>query len=270
MTIADDKAVPGDGPGLSVSGTAILLRGLAKTYAGTGVLHGIDLSIAAGDRVALIGPNGAGKSTLLKCVIGLETASNGHVETLGETLSGRPAAAVTARLRRQIGFVFQNHSLVRRRSALSNVVHGVMGLPGGWRAFSHTTAPGPAREAAMQALDSVGLADRALARVDTLSGGQQQRVAIARALVRQPRLLIADEPAASLDPQAGREVMALFVRLCRAHGITLLYTTHDMDHAVAFADRIVALKAGRLALDTPAGDCTADDLQDFFEARHAA
>ncbi|MEM6423107.1 MAG: ATP-binding cassette domain-containing protein, partial [Pseudomonadota bacterium] len=160
--------------------------------------------------------------------------------------------------------------LVRRRTVLSNVVHGMLGEAGSWRAFSHVTAPAAWRDRAMEALASVGLADRAMARADTLSGGQQQRVAIARALVRRPALLIADEPAASLDPAAGREVMALFSRLCAAHGITLLFSSHDMVHAAKFSDRVIGLKAGRIDLDAASANLTAEALDATFADRSVA
>jgi phosphonate transport system ATP-binding protein len=232
----------------------IRTEGLCKRYGqASAVLEGVDLAIRPGERVALIGANGSGKSTLLRCLIGLVPLSGGRVEVLGERFEGMPSGAARARLRRQIGFVFQFHGLVKRRSALSNVIHGLFGEPGSWRAFSQSIAPAAFRERAMAALDAVGLADKATARADALSGGQQQRVAIARALVRRPRLLIADEPAASLDPAAGRDVMALFAGLAAAHGATLLYTSHDMEHARLYSDRVIALKGGGVLFDAPAG-----------------
>lgn len=258
-------------PGKSVSerdGTSaatVSTRGLRKSYDGkTEILKGIDLTIRQGERVALIGSNGCGKSTLLRCLIGLHEVTAGDVTALGETFTGLPAGAQKTRLRRQTGFVFQKHCLVRRRSVLSNVIHGMMSEPGSWRAFSHVTAPGAWRRAALDALAWVNLSDKAEARADALSGGQQQRVAIARALVRRPSLLIADEPAASLDPVSGQDVMALFTRLCGEHGITLLFTSHDMAHARSFADRIVALKAGRVLFDKPSGTTTDADLEEVF------
>lgn len=227
------------------------------------VLRGISLDIAAGSRVALIGANGSGKSTLLKCVIGLLPVTSGRVQILGSDLSDGSAAA-RARLRQQTGFVFQNHGLVLRRTVLSNVVHGMLGAPGSWRGFSHVTAPAEWRVRAAAALAEVGLADLALRRTDQLSGGQRQRVAIARALVRRPQIIIADEPAASLDPAAGRDVMEVFSDRARAHGITLIYTSHDMDHAVAYSDRVIALRGGVLAFDRPSSDVTPVALTESF------
>ncbi|MEL6476113.1 MAG: ATP-binding cassette domain-containing protein [Pseudomonadota bacterium] len=231
----------------------IQTEGLTKAYGAARVLSGIDLTIAPGERVALIGANGSGKSTLMKCLIGLLPVTEGEITTLGQRFSRLPSTRQRVEMRQQMGFVFQNHCLVRRRTVLSNVVHGMLGAPGSWRGFAQAIAPRAWRDRAMEALEDVGLADRAMARADTLSGGQQQRVAIARALIRRPKLLIADEPAASLDPVAGRDVMSLFARLAEAHGITLLYSSHDMVHAREFSDRVIALKDGGLLLDRASG-----------------
>lgn len=244
----------------------IRAQGLTKGYdRRTLVLNGIDLEIRAGERVALIGANGSGKSTLLKSLIGLHPISGGTLTCFGRPLGARGGHADRLAMRRQTGFVFQKHCLVRRRTVLSNVIHGLFGEPGSWRAFSHSLAPPDWRARAMQALADVDLGQKALDRADALSGGQQQRVAIARALVRRPRLLIADEPAASLDPVSGHNVMELFTRLCRDQGITLLYTSHDMAHAMDHADRIVALKGGKIFFDRPVSRVTPADLKDTFD-----
>lgn len=230
----------------------ISLRGVAKTYPGgtSRVLHGIDLDVARSERLALIGPNGAGKSTLLKCMVGLLPTDEGEVGVMGMNPRNPRDAG---RMRKRTGFVFQRHCLVSRTSALSNVVNGLLGPTGSWRAVHQAVAPAQWRDRAMATLESVGLASKAGMRVDQLSGGQAQRVAIARALVSEPELLIADEPAASLDPAAGHDVMGLFAGLVKARGITLVFTTHDMDHAVQYADRIVALRNGSVALESSGG-----------------
>jgi phosphonate transport system ATP-binding protein len=243
----------------------VSLQGLRKRYdAQTEVLQGIDLTIRRGERVALIGSNGSGKSTLLRCLVGLHAVTGGSVTTLGETFNSMPDRAQQHRLRSRTGFVFQKHCLVRRRTALSNVVHGMLSEKGSWRAFSEVLAPEAWRRGAMEALAAVNLSEKADARADALSGGQQQRVAIARALVRRPTLLIADEPAASLDPVSGRDVMGLFSRLCADHGITLIFTSHDMAHAREFADRVVALRGGKVFLDKPAASLRDHVLEDVF------
>jgi phosphonate transport system ATP-binding protein len=241
-------------------------RGLMKSYDRRRmVLDGINLTIEAGERVALIGSNGCGKSTLLKSLIGLHPISGGTLRCFGDPVGMQGTRAQRLSMRRRTGFVFQKHCLVRRRTVLSNVIHGLFGERGSWHAFSHSLAREDWRLRAMHALAEVDLADKAMERADALSGGQQQRVAIARALVRRPRLLIADEPAASLDPVSGRNVMDLFTQLCRDHAITLIYTSHDMAHAVDYADRVVALKRGRVLFDRPAQRVTRADLKDTFD-----
>ncbi|TCK16712.1 phosphonate transport system ATP-binding protein [Ancylobacter aquaticus] len=252
-------------PAVTPAPQIIGARGLAKTYPnGQAVFAGVDLDIRADQRVALIGSNGAGKSTLLKCLIGLLPSSGGEITTLGERFMAAPSAAQLTRLRRQIGFVFQNHGLVGRQSVLTNVIQGKLGLPGSWRAWHQSLARQEWREEAMAVLAEVRLADKANARADQLSGGQAQRVAIARALIRRPRLLIADEPAASLDPAVGRDIMRIFSELARDHGITLVYTTHDMQHALDYSDRIVALKDGRVHFDRPTVRVSLRDMDGVF------
>ncbi|PWL17601.1 phosphonate ABC transporter ATP-binding protein [Falsochrobactrum shanghaiense] len=245
----------------------IRARGLTKRYADDRIVFsGIELDISAGQRVALIGSNGAGKSTLLKCLIGLLPLNGGEVNTLGENIGASPSPGQLRRLRRQIGVVFQHHGLVSRQSVLTNVVHGKLGLAGTWRAWHQSIARREWREDAQQALHQVGLCHKSAARADELSGGQAQRVAIARALVRKPQLLIADEPAASLDPVSGHDVMALFSELSHKAGITTLYTTHDMDHALEFSDRIIALKSGSVFFNEPTRNISRDALQEVFHA----
>lgn len=246
--------------------SVVATRELKKSYdRSTPVLRGVSIKVSEGERVALIGSNGCGKSTLLKCLIGLHPLTGGEASVLGQTFTKAPDANQRNAIRKSTGFVFQKHCLVRRRSVLSNVIHGMLGSEGSWRGFSQSLAPQAWREAAMKALEEVNLAEFADRRADALSGGQQQRVAIARALVRQPKLLIADEPAASLDPVAGSDVMELFTKLCQHRRITLLFTSHDMDHARAFSDRTIALRQGRVFIDRPSQDITQRDLQETFD-----
>lgn len=248
-----------------VQASLIETKDLVQRYAGAApTLDRIDLTVREGDTVALIGANGAGKSTLLKTLIGLNAIDGGSVSIFGERFEKRPTGRQMAKIRRQIGFVFQHHGLVRRQTALTNVVQGMLGTAGGWRAWHQAIAPAPLRQNAMDALAAVRLADKAGSRADRLSGGQAQRVAIARALVRGPRLLIADEPAASLDPASGHDVMRTFADIAEATGTTLVFTTHDMEHALAYARRVVALKGGRIVLDGESRDLRPLDLEPVF------
>lgn len=240
---------------------------LGKSYSnGKPVFSGLDIQIGTGERVALIGSNGAGKSTLLKCLIGHTPFCSGEVSTLGESFRAAPSKTQLRRIREKMGFVFQNHGLVQRQSVLTNVVHGKLGLPGGWRSWHQAIAQQEFREQAMQALEQVNLAGKAKVRADELSGGQAQRVAIARALIRQPALMIADEPAASLDPTAGCDVMEVFSDLTRKHAITLLFTTHDMEHALRYSDRIIAIKAGGIHFDLPTSHVDRQQIHGVFHA----
>ncbi|MEM9145479.1 MAG: ATP-binding cassette domain-containing protein [Pseudomonadota bacterium] len=257
MTRDQDQALP------ERAGVACRLQGVDVRRGERAVLQGIDLEIRASERVALIGPNGAGKSSLMSAIVGLCPAERGVIETLGRPLSSR---RTHSSVRAATGFVFQKHALVRRRSVLSNVLHGLMARRGAWRAWSATLAPAAWRTEAMAALAEVELSERAADRADRLSGGQAQRVAIARALVGGPELVIADEPTASLDPAAGREIMDLFGQLVVRHRATLLYATHDMEHGRAHADRIIGLKAGRIVLDAPSAAVTPPQLAELFDA----
>ncbi|MFQ3623087.1 MAG: ATP-binding cassette domain-containing protein [Acetobacteraceae bacterium] len=250
-------AAPAAGP------LEIAVEGLAKRFGDAAVLEDVSLSVRRGERVALIGANGAGKSTLLRCLVRLVEPDAGETVLLGETVRALDRRGLR-RLRRRVGFVFQRHNLVPRLSVLSNVVHGALGRAGPL-AVHQAVAPAALREEAIACLDRVGLARLARQRTDTLSGGQSQRVAIARALMQRPEVMLADEPVASLDPAAGEEVMALFATLTSKAGVTLLFTTHAMTHALAYADRVLGLRGGRIALDAPAHPGLARELERFFD-----
>lgn len=239
-------------------------NGLSKRFGKAApVFSGLDFSIRQGDCVALVGANGTGKSTLLRCCLGLIAPDAGRVSLLGVTMADLGGTA-RRELRARTGLVGQKYNLVPRLSVLSNVIHGLLGRHSGPRYWVQGLAPLDARAAAMAALEKVGLADLALRRADQLSGGQSQRVAIARALVCNPRFLVADEPCASLDPQAGEEVMTLFMSLVKREGVTVLFTSHNVQHALNFGDRILGLQGGRIAIDAPSGEVTALDMARLY------
>lgn len=200
------------------------------------VLHGINLDIEPGKITFLMGPSGSGKTTLLKLMAGLRTVQQGSLVVDGVALeSAKPMELVYAR--RKIGFIFQNHHLISSLSITQNVMMPLTFIPG--------LTAAQARTQAEQMLREVGLADHLHKKPEHLSGGQQQRVAIARALVHRPRLVLADEPTASLDGTTGREVIGHLQRLCREMGGTVVLVTHD-DRITDVADRIVELVDGNL------------------------
>lgn len=245
--------------------TELSVAGLVKHFGdGRRVLDGVHLSVGRGEAVAVIGANGSGKSTLLRCCLRLIEPSHGSVRLLGQEVTLLRQRDLR-RLRSRIGFVFQRHNLVSRLSALTNVVHGAQARHAGPCYWLQGLAPAAVREEAIGCLDRVGLAHMARQRADRLSGGQSQRVAIARALMQRPQLVIADEPVASLDPTAGEEVMRLFCDLMRRRHISFIFTTHNMRHAQDYADRIVGLAGGRVAIEGRAGTLPTASLERLFD-----
>jgi len=241
------------------------IRGLAKRFGGkVEVLSEVSLAVGKGEAVALIGANGAGKSTLLRSCLRLVEPDAGEIRMLGEDVRALKPAALR-RLRARVGFVFQRHNLVPRLPVLSNVLHGALARSPGPRAWFHEIAPRALREEAMSCLERVGLGALATRRADQLSGGQSQRVAIARALMQRPEVMFADEPVASLDPAAGEEVMGCFLELIRRERLTLVFTTHDLRHALDYADRVVGLRGGRVTIDAPAAALDVPSLRSFYE-----
>ena len=240
------------------------VTGLAKSFAGAPIFEDVSFGLSRGEAVAIVGANGTGKSTLLRCLLGLIPADRGAINVLGTDVRAAKPADLRA-MRAQMGMVSQKHNLVPRLSVLSNVVQGLLGQRPGVRHWSQMVAPAPSRAAAMDALEKVGLGHLAMRRADRLSGGQSQRVAIARALVGQPKILIADEPTASLDPAAGEDVMDLFFALARQEGVTVVFISHNIEHALQYGDRVLGLAEGRLQLDARAAGLSAEDLRGLYD-----
>lgn len=239
---------------------------ISKTFGSHHALRDATLQIRRGERVALLGASGSGKSTLLRCLCGLETAdaAAGHVEVFGRVLqsNGRLSADVR-RLRRDIGVIFQQFNLVGRLPVLSNVLTGLAAEVPLWRSvFGRFSMEERAR--ALDALAAIGLAPQAFQRASTLSGGQQQRAAIARVLVQGARLLLADEPVASLDPESTRRVMDQLTTLNREVGMTLVVSLHHVHLARRYCDRVVALRHGQLVFDGATAALTPDFLQHLY------
>ena len=211
---------------------------MTKAYGAVEVLHGVNLQVRAGERVALTGPSGSGKSTLLNCLCGIEPVDSGRITIAGETLQRESPEQLDRMRREQIGYVFQSFHLLPTLSAIENIE-----LPGQLIGMERQ-----ARLTRAQALlESVGLGHRAGHRPDALSGGERQRVALARAVMHRPRLILADEPTGSLDSVNGAKVLDLLEALSKAHGIAVLLVTHDRQ-STRICERVVSMRDGRIVL----------------------
>ncbi|WP_268800838.1 phosphonate ABC transporter ATP-binding protein [Pseudomonas huanghezhanensis] len=246
---------------------AIHVDRLNKTFAGKTALVDLELSIQPGEMVALIGASGSGKSTLLRHLAGLaccDRNKGGTVQVLGREVqaSGRLNGKVR-RLRADIGYIFQQFNLVNRLSVMDNVLLGCLGRMPRWRG-NLGLFNAEEKHRALESLDRVGLADLAHQRASTLSGGQQQRVAIARALTQRAEVILADEPIASLDPESARNVMEILADINRRDGKTVVVTLHQVDYAVRYCPRAVALKAGRIHYDGRGDALSSTFLNDLY------
>ena len=219
---------------------------ITKSFADKTVVANVSFSVRRGEFVALLGPSGAGKTTLIRCMAGLEVPDAGTVR-----LDGALLTSLARTERRRVAVVFQQFNLVSRLSALDNVLAGRLGHVPTWRGMLRHFSRDD-RLLALECLHRVGLIDQAQQRADTLSGGQQQRVAIARALAQQPEVILADEPIASLDPQAARGILDLLRDICTRDRVAVVCCLHQLHFARDVADRIVGLAAGRLITDGPA------------------
>lgn len=265
-----DSYAPRDGytgdKALSMTSQGLSITDISKTYSSMTALQGVSLEIAHGEMVGLIGASGSGKSTLLRLISGLiaADAGSGQIALDGALIQdqGRISDQIRS-IRSRIGFIFQQFNLVERVSLYSNVLMGALGQIPGWRG-ALGLYPDPWRKAAMDAMDYVGISEHAGKRASFLSGGQQQRGAIARAMVQGAETILADEPIASLDPVSARRVMRLLSDLNRQDGKTVLVSLHQVDYALKYCPRIVALKAGKIVYDGPASDLDRDQLVEIY------
>jgi len=239
---------------------AIEFQGVSKRYPnGLLALAPLSVAIEPGEFVAVMGSSGAGKSTFIRLVNGLEAATSGHIVVNGLTL----AAGTLRTIRSGTGMVFQQFNLVGRLSVMANVLTGRLShrssLASLLYLFRHEDV-----EIARHALSRVGLVDKAWQRADKLSGGQQQRVGIARALAQQPRVILADEPVASLDPVTALEIMDLLREINRQDGITVVVSLHQVDLIRQYADRVLGLHRGELVFDGVPAALTDDVLRRVY------
>ena len=206
-------------------------------------------TVGRAEQVALVGPSGCGKTTLLRLANGYVRPDRGRVELFGERLD--PRGGRQRSLRRRVGFVFQGFQLVERASVFENVLWGRLGRVGTVASLLGRFG-NEHRDAALAAIEEVGLSEQTWQRADTLSGGQQQRVGVARVVAQEAELILADEPVSNLDPRLAEDVLELLQEVARHHRATLLTTLHQPDLARRFAERVVGLRAGRPVWDGPA------------------
>ena len=259
-----------DGPWVATETPSVALRSVTKQFGGAMPVTALDevsLDVHPGELCVLIGLSGSGKSTLLRHINGLHRPTNGQILALGTDVSAANNKQLRA-LRRRIGFVFQQFNLVPRTTVLENVLTGSLGRICGPR-FGVVGYSKELRCEAVEHLDRVGLGDRMFQRTGTLSGGQQQRVGIARMLMQRPELVLADEPVASLDPEASRTVMDLLFRICTEDHLTVICSLHQVDLALKHGSRIVALRDGRVVLDRRTADMTEADAMAVYQRLEA-
>ena len=223
----------------------------SKVYPnGTVGLKDVTLTIQDGEFVAIIGRSGAGKSTLLRSVNRMHDITEGRLTVEGvnvSTLKGKDLR----RFRRGIGMVFQSFNLVTRTTVIRNVLAACVPEMPFWRVLLGAFRKQD-KLTALESLDKVGILDKAYIRADQLSGGQQQRVALARTLAQNPKIILADEPVAALDPVTAKQVMQDFVRINEDLGISILLNIHHVELAIEYADRIIGIRAGQIVYDGPA------------------
>ena len=221
---------------------------LTKVYPnGTQALNDVSFEVQDGEFLAVIGLSGSGKSTLLRCINRLIEPSSGKIIWNDMDITAAPTSELR-NIRRQIGMVFQQFNLVKRSSVLTNVLSGRLGYVSPYQSMFNYFSPAD-HQRAMENLEQLGLADKAHVRADSLSGGQQQRVGIARALMQEPKLVLADEPVASLDPVLAHSILKYLEQMNKERGITVLCSLHFLDLVHRYATRAIALKDGQVVFE---------------------
>ena len=236
---------------------------VSKVYPnGTVGLDDVNLTIQDGEFVAIIGLSGAGKSTILRCINRMHDITKGELTVDGvdvDALKGK----TLRRYRRKVGMIFQSFNLVSRSTAIKNVLTADVPDMNFFRVlFGIFTKDQKMR--ALESLDKVGILDKAYTRCDQLSGGQQQRVALARTLNQNPKIILADEPVASLDPITAKQVMEDFVRINKEYNISILLNIHHVDLALKYCDRVIGVRAGEIVFDGPASTITQEQIDAVY------
>ena len=241
----------------------IEFKNVSKTYPnGVKGLKNVNLTIEQGEFVAIIGLSGAGKSTLIRTINRMIDVTEGQLTVDGVdvmTLHGK----AMRRFRRKIGMIFQSFNLVTRSTAIKNVLTSMVPDMGFFRVFFGLFTK-EQKMKALEALDKVGILDKAYTRCDQLSGGQQQRVALARTLNQSPSIILADEPVAALDPVTAHQVMADFQRINKELNISVLINIHHVDLALKYASRVIGIRAGEIVYDGPTSNVTQEILDSIY------
>jgi phosphonate transport system ATP-binding protein len=238
------------------------IDGLTKDYsADCRALDDVQITVGKGEFVSIIGPSGAGKSTLLRCINRMIEASEGNINFDGIDVIGVKKNDLR-KLRTKIGMIFQHYNLVERLTVIENTLHGRLGykstLQGVLGIYNREE-----KENAMKALEFLGLSEQVYKRCDQLSGGQKQRVGIARALIQEPKMILCDEPIASLDPNTSKIIMDHLKRICEQMGITCVVNLHQVNVAVKYSDRIIGIRAGKVVYDG-SPNLSIEDVQNIY------
>ena len=249
--------------GPAVEPPIVSIVDVCKTYARGNLvaLTDVNFHVDRGEFVVILGPSGAGKSTLLRCINRLVLPTKGQVYVNGSEMTD--ARRDLRRARQAIGMVFQQFNLVMRLSVMMNVLSGRLSYRSTWRSLFYSFTRED-RAIALECLEMVALGHKAFQRADTLSGGEQQRVAIARALAQRPKIILADEPVASLDPKIARQVLHYLKDISKRLGISVICNLHQIDFAREYAERIVGLSQGKLVFDGLPAALTADILEKIY------
>jgi phosphonate transport system ATP-binding protein len=224
-------------------------------------LDDVNLTIEQGEFVGIIGLSGAGKSTLLRTINRMHDITSGTLTVDGQEVKNLKGKQLR-KFRRNIGMIFQSFNLVTRTTVIRNVLMAKVPEMPFWRVLKKED-----KLNALEALDKVGILDKAYIRADQLSGGQQQRVALARTLAQNPKIILADEPVAALDPVTAKQVMSDFKKINQEMNITILINIHHVELALAYADRIIGIRAGKIVYDGPSADVTEDVLNMIYAGK---
>jgi len=237
------------------------IKNLKKTFeGGTEALRGVDLKVKKGEFISILGPSGSGKTTLLRSINGLEKIDNGEIFFDSEKIN----KIYLSEVQKKTGMIFQEFNLVNNLSTINNVLTGLLNSSSKFLSMFYLFTKEQRLEA-LKALETVGLLDKAYSRADELSGGQRQRVGIARAIIKKPKLLLADEPVASLDPKAANLIMSLLKKINKDFNITIICNLHQLELATQYSDRIVGLLDGAIMFDKLTANINRTNVSQIYQ-----